>query len=298
MDTKKLTEGAMMLSLICVLMLVNRMFAGMFDVMICFFICFPVIVYTVKYGWKDSFILLMSGVLVSCFISNLITLFYLCSYMICGYVYGIGTHNKWKNGYLLIITFILSFISTIISTVVLASLFGYDMQEDVVLIKEFVASISFYQVEFSSSTIHIILILGTVFTSILETICIHVLAIYLLHRLSLPYRKMKTIREFTFPNWVFYINILIWLLYFTRNVIELKKEVIDIMTVLYVISFILMLVYGMVYIVHIATEKRNKALIILAWIGLFIPIIRMIFAWIGLLDGIFNLRKLDMRKKS
>lgn len=298
MDTKKLTEGAMMLSLICVLMLVNRMFAGMFDVMICFCICFPVIVYTVKYGWKDSLILLVSAMLISCFISNLVTLFYLCAYMICGYVYGIGTHNRWKNGYLLMITFILSFISTIISTVVLASMFGYDVQEDVMLIKEFVASISFHQVEFSSSTIHIILILGTVFTSILETICIHIFAIYLLHRLCLPYRKMKTIREFMLPEWVFYINIFIWLLYFIRNVIELKKEVIDIITVLYVISFIFMLICGMINIICIAIEKRNKAYIILAWIGLFIPTVRMVFAWIGLLGGIFNLRKLDMRKKS
>lgn len=298
MDTKKLTDGAMMLALICILMLVNRMFAGVFDVTICFFICFPVIIYTVKYGWKDSLILLVSAILISCVICNFVTLFYLCSYLICGYVYGIGTHNRWKNGYLLTVVWILSLISTIISTVVLASVFGNDLQEDIIFIKEFMASISFHQVELYSDMIYIIFILAIIFTSILEAICIHVFSIYLLHRLSLPHKKMKTILDFTLPNWVFYINMLIWLLYFIKNVIELKQEVISIITVLYVISFILMLICGMMNIVSIALIKHKRVLILLAWVGLFIPTVRMLFAWIGLLSGVFNLREFNMRKKS
>lgn len=292
MDTKKITEGAMMLALIGVLLLVSRIVAGFLD----FFICLPVLVYTVKYGWKQGLILFISAIIVSSFISDISTICFLISYMVGGYMYGVGIYKRWNHTYVLTLVCSSICVFTTISSVVLVSFFGYNMEEDLMMIQDFVSSFSNHQFVLTTHMMYMMLMMAIVLLSVLETICMDILGYYVLYRLHLPCQKMKPIILFSLPKWIFYVNLFIWVLYFMENVLKLRHEFMDIVMMLYLGSYIMMVLFGMVVVAWYCAKHHSRIWMVLAWIGLFIPFVRHILAYIGLIDGLLDIRKVRYRK--
>ena len=55
-DTRKITEGAMMCALVGLVLFINRQLGGMIEYTIYWILSFPILIYTVRYGWKAALI--------------------------------------------------------------------------------------------------------------------------------------------------------------------------------------------------------------------------------------------------
>ena len=121
-NIKRLTEGAMMCGLIGVLLVVNRQFANAFDAYMMWIIPLPVIVYTVRYGTKNGFVVTFCATVISFMLSLPQTVFYVLASCLLGVVYGHGVRKEKSNAWLLTSSIIASTVIMIITTIILKTL--------------------------------------------------------------------------------------------------------------------------------------------------------------------------------
>ena len=55
-DTRKITEGAMMVAIVGLMLFINRQLAGMIEYMMYWILTFPILIYTAKYGVKNAMV--------------------------------------------------------------------------------------------------------------------------------------------------------------------------------------------------------------------------------------------------
>ncbi len=198
-SVKSITEGAMMCALVGVLLFINRQFAGILEYAMYWILSFPILIYTVKYGWKKAMIPAMAMLLLSFMISMPTTMFYLASALLCGMIYGHGVRKKWPNGWLLTITGILTLLSYLITMVIFAGVFGYDPQEDVLMAERLLELLSITRVDIVQIALLASLLLSVV-TAILQTICVHLLAVMLLTRMQLSAPRINPSMNVPYRN--------------------------------------------------------------------------------------------------
>lgn len=219
--TKKITEGAMMCALVGLLLFFNRQFGNVLEYAFYWILAFPILIYTVRYGWKAALVPAASMLLMSLMISAPTTSFYLASSLICGLGYGYGVYRHWKRSYLLTFTAALTLISYFITMVLFASAFGYDLQEDILVAKQLSDYISFGNIDILQLAV-ILSVIVSIVTAILQTICIHLFACLLLRRIKYDEMPVKSIFDCMMPKWVAYISICIWLLFSFKNMLKLE----------------------------------------------------------------------------
>lgn len=94
-ETKKITQGAMMVALLGVIMLFNRQTGGIMEASFYWILSMPMIVYSAQVEFKYSMIVFVSALLLSLMVSTPQSIFYLFSALVQGIIYGIGVQ---KNG--------------------------------------------------------------------------------------------------------------------------------------------------------------------------------------------------------
>ena len=230
-QTRKLTEGAMMVALVGLMLFVNLQLGGMPEALMYWILTFPILIYTAKYGIRNGLIAAFSTTLLSFMISSPTTIFYLFSCNVCGLFYGEGIRKKWKNGVLYMGTAVFTFLSYLVTTFFLASLFGYDPKEDIEMISQLLSLFHIGQDLDLAKLTGMIILVSTILLSAMQALCIHLFAHVLLMRLHIETRKIKTIFEIHLPSYAGLLIFFIWVLYFMRNVIKLNQEVLGILLI-------------------------------------------------------------------
>ncbi len=239
-STRRITEGAMMVAIVGLFLFINQQLAGMLELMMYWLLSFPVLIYTVKYGWKAALVPSVAMLLLSVMISMPTTIFYLASALLCGVVYGQGVRSQWANIVLLVLTFVFTLTSYIITTILFASVFGYDVNEDLMLAQQMGEYLNLGNVNIVQLTFCVTVIL-TVLSSILQTICVHLLAVVILRRMKLQAPQLKSIFDCAMPKAVGWISIIIWLLFLLRNVLKLEGNILIFIIAIYVIDLLVLL---------------------------------------------------------
>ena len=129
-NTQKITFGALLVAVFGVLLLLNRQTGGMLEGTFLFLFPIPMVAFSAKYGWKDSIPVFVCTVLISIFCGIFTSAFYAASQSFIGVVYGSCLHAKRDGTKTMLLVMVLSTISNLLSSVVLASLFGIDLQDD------------------------------------------------------------------------------------------------------------------------------------------------------------------------
>lgn len=289
--TRKLTEGAMMVAVVGIILFINRQLVNMLEYLIYWILTFPILVYTAKYGIKDGLLPSISMLLLSFMIAAPTTIFYLFICIVIGLVYGGGVRKKWKNGTLLVWSGIFTFFSYLITTILFAALFGYNPQEDIEMVKSFIDLLNIHTSMDLMKMISIIVLLVAILMSVLQTMCIHMIANILLSRLRLEVRPMKNVLEIRVPKWSGIVILIIWVLFWGRNVLKLNQEVSSVLLGVYLTSKMFALGYGVLTIMGILLITGHRKFIFLVLIALFIPYIQDIIAALGIADIIFTLRE-------
>lgn len=289
-DTKKITEGAMMVAIVGLLLFINRQLAGMIEYMMYWILTFPILIYTAKYGVKNAMVPSVCMLLLSLILSVPTTVFYMFSCIVTGVVYGGGIRKEWKNGSLLFWTFLFTLFSYLITFVLFASIFGFDPHEDME-IAQMLLSIFHMETNINiTKIVSVISILSTLLMSILQTMCIHMIGNMLLSRLKIQVHAMKPILQLKVPKVTAFIIIIIWVLFYMQNVIKLNQELSSVLFACYLIAMILAIGYGALTWMCWFMMKRKKALVFLVVIAMFIPYLNFVIACTGVGDMIFDFK--------
>lgn len=298
-QTRKLTEGAMMVALVGLMLFVNLQLGGMPEALMYWVLTFPILIYTAKYGIRNGLIAAFSTTLLSFMISSPTTIFYLFSCNVCGLFYGEGIRKKWKNGILYIGTVVFTFLSYLVTTIFFASLFGYDPKDDIEMISYFLSLFHFGQDLNMVKLTGMIILLSTILLSAMQALCIHLFAHILLMRLKIETRKIKTIFEIHLPSYVGVMIFFIWVLYFMRNVIKLNQEVLGALVFLYGIAKVLAIFYGVISLCYALLLFKQKKFVFFVILAAFVPYVQMVVAFMGVFDMFVDLKDifLEIRKR-
>lgn len=287
--TKKITEGAMMCSIVGLFLLLNRQLGNILEYAIYWVLSFPILIYTAKYGFKNAILPSVCMLFLSFILGSFTTIFYLFSSILVGLVYGGGVRKNWKNGWLLLWGGVFTFFSYLITTVLFASFFGYDLSEDIQIVEKILEIVHMQNVN-AVEMVPIFLILFAVLMSFLQVLCIHMISNILLSRLQISVRKMKNPIEIKAPAWIGIVIIMIWVLFYSRNVLKLNHEVSSVLLVLYVISKLFAIGYGAVYILMRIAIKKKQNIVFVLLIMICAFFLQHIFSLIGVGDILFKFR--------
>lgn len=256
-STKRITDGAMMVAIVGMLLFINRQFAGILEYAMYWILSFPILIYTVKYDWKAALIPACAMMLLALMIALPTTLFYLASALLCGWIYGHGVNRHWSNRTLLMVTGILTLLSYLITMVLFAAVFGYDPNEDILLAQQIAQVLHLGNINIGQIALVFSLLL-TVLTAVLQTICVHLIAILTLRRMKLPAPAVKTVAEFHYPKWLGCISICIWLLFYLRNMLKLEGNLLVLVLTLYGIVAVILCSECILDLLTLAARKRQR----------------------------------------
>ncbi|MEG0265122.1 MAG: DUF2232 domain-containing protein [Erysipelotrichaceae bacterium] len=289
-NVKRITEGSMMVALVGVALFFNRQMAGILEYAIYWILTFPILVYTVRFGIRAAMIPAVCMVLLSFMISLPTTTFYLMSSIIIGLIYGYGVNKNWSNQLLLISTIVFTLLSYVFTTIVFAAFFGYDMAEDAKIVSELVKTLNIYLPGGIDSLITTWLIVSTVAMSVLQGLCIHLLAILLLKRLHIKNIQMKSMLDIRLPKWVGYICIIIWLLFLSTNVLKLESNVNSMILSAYFCVVGISLAYGSMCILSYIIISGKRKLVFILPILILLPGVNVAVMALGIYDMVVDLK--------
>lgn len=286
---RALSEGALMCALVSILLFFNRQFGGIIEYSFYWIMTFPILVYTVKYGVKHGLIVTFSSLLLSIFLSTPTMIFYLASCGLLGLVYGGGIRKQWPNAFLLTIAGIITLLSYIITMGLLASLFGYQVTEEIAFFLQFFEKLSF---PIGNVQIFGVFLWGSMLclTAFLQTICVHVVSILLLKRLRLYEYRMKSLYDFRLPKILGYACFIIWILFLFGNVVKLEGDLFTYLLCLWILVNIISIGYGVTtcFLWLMLHGKRRWSIVVV--IGIFLPFIQILIAGIGMVDMCLDMR--------
>jgi len=285
------TEGAMMLAIIGVVLYLNRMTGNALMGFLIFVLPLPAVFYIAKYGIRQGFILSFAILLLPILLGDFVALFYVGTSIVVGLVYGYGIHKDKDNGWLLLIPGFVIAVSSFFEVYLLAAFVGEDfIAEMKQIIDSLIAQMQSSGNPMPANTETLILSMipmVLILVSYAQAFVTHFAAIVMLKRLKIKTRTMKPMIEWVLPKKfaiLFAIGIFANLgLKFTTN-----ENIQIVLTNIYSISSLAFGVDAYIFIMLFARISRKRFLVFL---GLLVFIITPIGTAIGLFDCFTDMRK-------
>ena len=139
-------------------------------------------------------------------------------------------------------------------------------------------------------TVTIIVVLVAVLMSVLQTMCIHMIGNILLSRLHIRVHPMNNILSIRAPKWNGWLILVIWVLFYSGNVLKLNQEASTILLGAYLVCKVYAIACGAMCIMGLLVLLRKRAFVLLLMIAVFVPYVQDVIAVIGIADILFLLR--------
>lgn len=278
-NVRKITEGAMMVAIIGVLLFLNRQFAGVLSLYFVIILPIPLIIYGIKYSVKDLLTVAFSMLFLTLILSSgLMDIAYAILSVLVAVVYVRNFKLKKSKTIILTRTIIITAIGEVVILILLSSVLGIDINADIEAITSMVES-SFPQIDITTmfggdftQLMYILYIISTILSGALEAIIVHSIANLVLKRLGYEYIPPTKLYDIVLPKYLaYFMFISIFAYRYLSDLIEIEllrnllSGVLAISTiVLFIFGFICILVYFM--IVH----KKNVTLLLVLFV-IFIP---------------------------
>ena len=293
-----ITYGAMMAALLGVLLFVNRQLAGALDLYLFWIIPIPVIIYCLKFGINRAYVLGAAMLGVAFLVSTPVTLFYVAMSVVAGMVYSWGLLNNKGAFFLIASVTMVSLLIVILSEYVFAAFFGYSIAEDIKALQEALASFMPAGMTLDDNLLRNMLILASVFTSIMEGILVHLVAFLVLKRLKMPTPAMVPLSEIRAPLVIkiFVAFTLIWQTYLmiTKNT-QYANTLAMLMTVMLFMCGFFGYLLVLTWLEWKKVPRNSRIIYILLFFGalLFMP---MLVIMVGCVDIFTDMRVLMMKE--
>lgn len=293
-EVRKITEGAAMIALISVFLLIDRQFAGQLNVYFAWIIPLPIIIYTARYGFKAGWLPYVGVVIIALMLSTLPSLIFAAMYGLVGLFYGLGINKRFDNRTQFLFTSLFTTIIYFLSMVLFASFFGYDMGDEIKIVTEFLRAMDVEPISGEANVIRLVIVMTIFFGAILEAYLLHIFARILLRRvvrITIP--TSTPLSKFKFPAYIGYI--LMALLFAWPLVTQLKLNQMgqNVGYTLFVFSTIAIVSHALILLAVLQKRYRIHTLVFTAVLSLLlIPTIAVFpLLLIGLLDMVTDIRQ-------
>lgn len=254
---RRITDGAMILAIIGVYLVVNRQFGGLLEVFL-FVLPLPMVFYGVKYGFKSGLVVYFASLILSFILGGVTSLFYIASEGLCGLIYGSKVKDNASTFQLLSVTILIGIVVNLLTTVVFASVFGYDLSADKVMIQTLVDGVMPMEVKSMLNFENFfwqIIILSAIVAGIMEGLIVHLLSVILLKRLRMPLPR-KSSFSFKFPVWSGYVAFIIFMgcNYLIMHPSDIVSKYYSIIMVAFFLADYFLLIAGSVAIVLLSRK--------------------------------------------
>ncbi len=300
-----ITYGAIFCALIGVLLLINRQLANFLDVYLFWIIPIPIIIYSIKFGTKQTLIMDAAILGVALIVTgfDFVTFTYTFASIVAGTIYGYGVNRQKSAFFLICSVIVVSLILMVVSTFLLGSLFGYDVVGEIEYLQQLM--VSMFTTDADSTTAQLvtetfsydvllrIYILSCILSSVLEGILVHLIAYLVLRRLKMKLPPMKSISEIYAPTWMKVFVFASYVAYFAAAITQVS-DYNDIILVLLVVSQLICVVFGYFLLMTILSQyihKRRWIILIVVISFLLIGYTMNIYVTLGLVDMFSNTRR-------
>lgn len=288
--TRAISEGAMLLAVMAVLLIIDRQFANFFELMLCL-LSVPVAVYEVRHGTKMTIAFAIASFVISFLFSTITGMFYSIIAVIIGVVYGYGVLNDWQNHSLLFFSVLANIVSTYITVVMFAGVFGYNIQEEVNLMLKTINDMGLSHMNMTQLVLEVI-ILSYMAMAFLQAVMTHLLTNLMLQRCKLKYRPLNTIFDVHISKMTgIFIVLATVLYYFTMNM-NIDQWLLDGIMFLYLVAFIIAIVNGCITTMcFLRIKGRGRMAIMFSMFACLVPGLNHLIATLGVMDIFFSLRE-------
>lgn len=287
-NTRKITEGAMIVAMYGAILFIDRQFANAFTTQLNWLLSIPMILYTVQSDRKYSFMVFFSAMIVGLLVADIQTLFYLFSALVLGFIYGEGIRYKWKHGKLLLWTMCVTFVCYLISMYIFAGFFGYDL---IATRNEFIEMLENLEINgieivllIDANTLFNVIDITSFFLLVVgESLCVHLLSHLIFMKLGLDVERIKISLNFKYPKVLAIGGIVSLGLVYSLRWVEYSETVEYILAFFYLSLFIVNLLYGMIVIRCMRQLPK--------WVWPFVVIVPLFWPFvmiIGVIDGLLN----------
>jgi uncharacterized protein YybS (DUF2232 family) len=297
-NVKALTQGALMVALMGVFLVINRQSGELLEFYAAFLLPLPIIVYASQYGGKASIIPLISITMLSLMIGVPTSVFTVLHASITGVLYGDSVYTHRSDRYLLSVITIATTLYYIFTTWILAGLFGVDLQMEATSIINFLQSQGFKAVLGMSLTQMVVYLIPNIviFTAIMQSLLVHILARVLLNRLHIVLMPQVKLSDMIPPKFITWPLLGILIITSVVNVVKLDIPFIDIMNFLTITGLLVFIIYGLLFLVVWISANGWRILTLLVYVLLFIlPFIMLpLLIVIGVVGLCFRFNRIDI----
>ncbi len=288
--TKAISEGAMFLALLGIVLMLDRYSAGMFELML-FLVSIPMVIYTMKYDISMSMTLGAAMGITGFLLGTPTAMFYLGAAAIMGIVYGYGLSKHWTNGALLSCVIFGNIMVTYITVFLFAAIFGFDIEADMRMVAAIMGNvdtaIDMNQIIWTS------IVFVNLMMAIMQGFIVHAGVNILLKRMHLPYRQLKKPMDVRFPRWCGILCFFVYGLYFACVVWEVDPTIMNMVMGLYCVVLLLTLWDGILSIMHYFYKKTNhiqKGMLFVLLLMAIVPGVQNMLSMIGIMDMLLAYR--------
>lgn len=288
-NTRKITEGAMIVAMIGAILFIDRQFANAFTTQFNWVLSIPMILYSVQSDRKYSLMVFFSAVVVGFLVADIQIVFYLFCALLLGVIYGEGVRNKWKHSKLLFWTMGCTFVCYLLSMYVFAGFFGYDL---VATRNEFVQMLESLEVNGvelvllmdAHTLFNVIDITSFFFIVVFESLCVHFLSHLIFIKLKWDVEKIVINLNFKYPKILAFGGLSSYAMIYLVRYFELGEMIEFILAFLYLSLFIVNLLYGMI-VIRCIRQLPKWCWLIAVLVPFCWPFVMIVGVVDGLLDG-------------
>lgn len=292
-EIRKITQGAMIVSLLGVMFLLDRQTAGVFNYVVAWIVPLPLVMYTAIYGFKNALVPFVSSVLLAFIVGTPIMAVLAVIYGSIGLVYGFGVFKQWESNKLYLSAFIGTSVVFFVTVILFASFFGYNIQTEIQTMMDMLSQIELVQnqnLDLRQIVVATIMITYLV-TAILEAFLIHTLSKILLMRFKIRVIRSKPIENIQFPKWVGIILLIGLFVYPFTIALDLSESYQIVGLAIYGWIVILLGYEAFVFVIIMQRRFKKKILLWVILATLLLPTIMMdVLIVIGLLDILSDFR--------
>ncbi|MBQ6655109.1 MAG: DUF2232 domain-containing protein [Erysipelotrichaceae bacterium] len=300
-----ITYGAIICALVGALLLINRQLANFLDVYLFWIIPLPVIVYSIKFGTRQSLIMAVAMVLTALITTGfqITTLFYVIGAVLAGLVYGYGLNHGRSATFLIMSVVLVSLVIAIVSTFVFSAAFGYNVAEEIEYLQTYIVEAlqkvglnpedPSYKQFLNYQTLFQIYIIATVLTSLMEGVLVHLLAYLVLRRLKMTLPPMKPISSIYAPWWVKLFVFVTFFAYMASKFTGITQYD-NIITPLLVVAQCFCFFFGYIFLMTMASallRDRRKIMLVSFLVVALFAVFAQILVFMGIFDIYSGFRK-------
>ena len=309
-QTKKLTQGAMMLAIIGALILIDRMTAYWFTELLVLMMPVVIIMYSAMHSFKDGVMLSVGLIIISFLLGNFqfVYLIYVPVGIFTGLAYSLGLKRGYDKQTLMLIAILTYVVGEVIATFIIYPMLGFPIAT---MIEEYKLALtqtgSIVGFDYSSiftmagvdfnSVIIIVYIISTILLGAMEGFLIHLLSVFMLKRFKVMDLGTINIWDIKPNKTLTYICMfLTFAMYFTRY--TNNQAVFYACVTVSILAAMVLFYYGYLFVVlyGVIVLKRNVGsfFILLACL---VPVLLIVLIVLGFLYGAGPLREYLERKK-